>query len=255
MYKLIDTEITYVKCFSEYFSKDNMIVFLDDNLPDMYTHNYSLIKEVISSHEIVEIITKEIQRRKSEKKDFLQIEIDLQVSKEVLEELTIRPQVTLLDYMVIEANQYDTLGGNEECEIIEAREEKVLKDGIQVDILANSPCMGNEFAWRRIDRKAEIYQSEKPLSLYVCYHKGEPIGNCELFLNGTTAKIEDFDILEAYQRKGFGTSMLKYLIKRAKEQGSELIYLITDHDDTAKDMYAKCGFKLAGQKTQLHFQL
>lgn len=93
------------------------------------------------------------------------------------------------------------------------------------------------------------------LDMHVCYHKGEPIGNCELFINGTVAKIEDFDILDAYQRKGFGTSVLKHLVRKAQGQGAEWVYLITDDAETAKEMYVKSGLVLAGQKTQLHFSL
>jgi spore maturation protein CgeE len=255
VYKLVDTEIAYVKCFSEYAARGKVIEFWDDNVPDMYTHNYTLIKELISRDEMVEIITKEIEIRKSKNKKFLQMEIDFPIDEDIIKALPIQPQVTIVDYMVIGTDHHDTLGGNEDCDIVPAKTEEVIRDGIQVDILANTPGMGAEFAKRRINRKAEVYRTANSLDMYVCYHRGEPIGNCELFLHGSTAKIEDFDILEPYQRKGFGSSVLKHLIRQAKEHGANLVYLITDHEDTAKDMYIKCGFKLMGQKTQLHFSL
>ncbi|MEK6265253.1 MAG: GNAT family N-acetyltransferase [Clostridium sp.] len=67
--------------------------------------------------------------------------------------------------------------------------------------------------------------------------------------------MEDFDILKNYQRKGFGTSLLKYLLEEAKDNSVKFVYLITDSGDTAKDMYKKCGFKKAGEKTELFFNL
>ncbi|MCB2290896.1 GNAT family N-acetyltransferase [Clostridium sp. CS001] len=107
-----------------------------------------------------------------------------------------------------------------------------------------------------IYRKSEVYtKSNSNLDLYVCNYRGIPIGNCELMLNSDIAKIEDFDILNDYQRKGFGTSVVKYLLEEAKENSVEFVYLITDSVDTAKEMYKKCGFKKAGEKTELFFDL
>jgi len=68
-------------------------------------------------------------------------------------------------------------------------------------------------------------------------------------------RIEDFDILQKYQRKGFGTSVLKHLLEEARANCVEFVYLITDSGDTAKEMYKKCGFKKAGEKTELFFDL
>jgi len=74
-------------------------------------------------------------------------------------------------------------------------------------------------------------------------------------IDGNIAKIEDFDILEEYQRKGFGTSVLKHLLMEANKSNVELGYLITESDDTAKDMYKKCGLRKVGEKNELFFKL
>jgi spore maturation protein CgeE len=39
------------------------------------------------------------------------------------------------------------------------------------------------------------------------------------------------------------------------KRGVKIAYLITDSDDTAKDMYTKCGFTKVWQKTILFFKL
>ena len=69
------------------------------------------------------------------------------------------------------------------------------------------------------------------------------------------AKIEDFDVLPKYQRKGYGSALLKEIICIALEQNARIIYLVTDEDDTAKEMYLKIGFEKVGEKTQLFFTL
>ena len=69
------------------------------------------------------------------------------------------------------------------------------------------------------------------------------------------AKIEDFDIVEMHQRKGFGSQVLRTLLKSCHEDHIKYAYLVTDHDDTAKDMYLKSGFKLVGKRVEMIFSL
>jgi len=53
------------------------------------------------------------------------------------------------------------------------------------------------------------------------------------------AKIENFAINPAYQRKGYGTTILKLLIDIAIKENCHTIYLVTDENYTAKEMYKK----------------
>lgn len=250
------TEIEYVKCFSEYYEDDRIIRFWDDNLPDMYGHNFTFLKDNIPKDELPGIILKELMLRKQQSKKFLQIISNFLIDAEIISDLPEAPNASVYDYMYIEAGKYNSLKGNSDCKVVEAVTPEILKDGTAVDIEANALAMGNDFAIRRINRKAQIYTDlSKHLSLYVCYHNGIPIGNCELFLNNNTAKIEDFDILYKYQRKGFGTTFLKHLLMQSKALGVETAYVITDAADTAKEMYNKCGFTKVLQKTELFFNI
>jgi len=253
---LLDTEIEYTKCFSKYFEDEKIIRFRDDNICDMYAHNYTLVKCVMADQEVEEIISQEIMQSKSECKKFLQVQCNFHISSEVLNSLEIKPEVSIQDYMYIASNKFSTLGGNNECTIKVADTENVMEDGTRIDIQANSPAMGEVFAIKRIKRKVMAYKAENNLNFFICYNKNNvPVGNCELFFNKTTAKIEDFDILKQYQRKGFGTYVLKELLKLAYSFGVECVFVLTDSEDTAKEMYGKCGFLKTGAKTILNFQL
>ena len=252
---LIDTEIGYTKCFSKYFEDEKIVRFRDNHICDMYSHNYTLIKDYMSEQEINYLITEEIMRSKKEHKNFLQIECNFNIKSDLLNSFKNKPEVTIQDYMYITPDKFNALCGNNECTITVAETVTVMEDGIKVDILANSSAMGEEFAYKRIQRKAMVYREDNSLSFFVCYHNEVPIGNCELFLNKKIAKIEDFDILESYQRKGFGTSVLKELLKCSNKFGAEIVYLLTDSENTAKDMYKKCGFLKAGAKTILNFSI
>lgn len=67
-------------------------------------------------------------------------------------------------------------------------------------------------------------------------------------INGTIfndyAKIDELYVLEDYQRQGYGISLFLSLINILKNKGVEYIYLVTNLDDSAKDLYIKYGFRL-----------
>jgi len=254
--KFSSSEIAYTKKFTEKYEDDEIIRFYDNNLPDMYMHNYTLIKNSICIDKFRKIILKELENRKNEKANFLRIEFNFSIEDDYLNNLPVAPQIGKYDYMYIEPKMSEYLSVREGCVVKKAISEKIFKDGIEVDIVANESAMGIEFAKKRIDRKSQIYNElNSNLNLYVCYYNNIPVGNCEFMLNSDIGKIEDFDILKDYQRKGFGTSVLKHLLEEAKEYELKFVYLITDSDDTAKEMYKKCGFKKIGEKTELFFDL
>lgn len=251
--KLINSEIKYIEQFCETYHNKDFIRFWDDNLSDMYTHNFTLLKNNIN---VYQTLLNELEQRKKEGKDFLRIEANFNIDESIINKLPITPEVSIYDYMCIEPDKYMLLNGNPHCIIKGARSNEVLKDGIEVDILANKGAMGLNFAKKRINRKSDIYKSsDSNISLYVCYYDDLPIGNCELMIHNKMAKIEDFDIIENYQRRGFGTSVLRHLLKEANYSNVNMAYLITDSADTAKEMYEKNGFYKAGEKTELFFNL
>ncbi|MBZ9687428.1 GNAT family N-acetyltransferase [Clostridium estertheticum] len=254
--KFSRTDIIYAKKFSENYENNEIIRFYDDNLKDMYMHNFTFIKKSVCKDNFRKIIFDELEKRKVENAKFLRIEFNFSIEDDFINNLPVTPKVTKYDYMYINPQMCDYLTGNEECNLTKALSEKVLNDGIEVDILANQLAMGSEFARKRIYRKSEVYkQHNSNLDLYVCDYNGISIGKCEFMLNNDIAKIEDFDIIKNYQRKGFGTSVIKHLLEEAKNQCIEFVYLITDSGDSAKEMYKKCGFKKAGEKTELFFDL
>lgn len=51
------------------------------------------------------------------------------------------------------------------------------------------------------------------------YHAGRVVSVCDLFLCGTYAKIEDFDVSPRHQRQGFGRAMLAELIRPGEAPG------------------------------------
>ena len=114
---------------------------------------------------------------------------------------------------------------------------------------------GNAFYSKRAARRALAYLSEGGVDSYLCYVGKQAVGRCDLFISGALAKIEDFMVLPRRQRRGCGTALLSAVMEAAAAGGAREAYLVTDEDDTPKEMYLKYGFRKAGEKTGLLFML
>jgi spore maturation protein CgeE len=254
--QLLSCEQEYKKQFSEYIENDNFIIFKDEALPDMYSHNCYLIKNKKSKEEMTKMLNEMIDERKNSGKDFLKVEMDFPISHEIYSKLSVKPEISTFHYMGQEVKNLINPVGNENCVIKKATNLQILNDGIDVDIEANQKAMGEDFAKKRIDRKKLVYEDPlRQLDLYVCYHNDVPIGNCELLIVDNVGKIEDFDILEVYQRKGYGTSLLNFVMDEAIVSGVDYVFLLTDAEDTVKEMYKKFGLEILLTRTELLFDL
>lgn len=250
---LIDSDLEYIRCFSRELEEKETYRFWDCEFEEMYANNITVLKDHFSNEEIIRIINREIKERKKANKEFLVIEVQGRVNREVLKGIKIRPTiVSKLDYMIVETNKYKYMKANNNCSIKEVINEEQFRDVINVSILDNAPFMGEQFSRERINRKVMAYREEgNRLSAYLCYNDNIAIGSCEMLLNCKVAKIEDFGVLKYYQRKGYGTAMIKHLLMEANRCGINFAYVVTDSSDTAKYMYKKCGFLKIGEKTQI----
>lgn len=253
---IYETELDYMSCFCDVKPLEHCIRFEDSLIEDMYSHNVSYIRFGSSVEEMLRAITEEIDYRKRIGKRFLRVVTHTSFDDSVFDGYPLKPDMEKFDYYGISTDRYETVRQRDNALVRLADKKEVSEDGRIVDIIANYQGMTLEFAVRRIDRKFQVYHDDsKKVNLYVCYDGIEPVGNCELLIGEGIAKIEDFDIIEMHQRKGFGSHMLHELLRISREKGAKQAYLITDHDDTAKEMYVKTGFELIGQRSEMMFHL
>jgi spore maturation protein CgeE len=156
--KFSSTELIYTKKFTENYEDNEVIRFYDNNLKDMHMHNFTFIKNSDCKDEFRKLIFDELEKRKDESASFLRIEFNFSVEDDFINNLPIVPDVAQYDYMYIEPKKSDYLTGNKGCIIKKAVSEKLLKEGIEVDVLANESAMGAEFARKRIYRKSDVYK-------------------------------------------------------------------------------------------------
>ena len=252
--QIIETELKYKKCFCSVEEFGHFFRFSDKQLLDMRAHNLIVFKPQASDVDKVILIKDEIEKRKSEGFDFLLLASFEAIDAKVIEKLSEKAESEVYDFMMIETDRASEMKTIANVSVKIADNDQLFFHGRYVDIEANKKEMTEDFATRRIDRKLKAYRDDKiPLNLFVSYLEDIPVGNSEIFLNEGLAKIEDFDILENYQRKGIGTHFMRSMLERISEQNIKYAYVVTDHEDTAKEMYSKLGFKYIASVTELLF--
>jgi len=248
-------EIEYTKSFSRSYENEDIIRFWDNELKDMYYHNYTYINRPMDETELKNIIEDEIELRLLEESKFCNILLRPTVDVSLLSILGYNPERSKNGYYSFDISQFSKLKEVIGCTIKKVSSEEMIEDILFCDLQHDEESLGKDFCTRRSYRRGKVYVSDKGVNAYICYHNGNIIGNCDLFIDNGVAKIEDFAVIPKYQRNGYGTTILKALIDIAIKENCHLIYLVTDEDDTAKGMYQKNGFNKIGERTDLFFNI
>ncbi|WIV13689.1 GNAT family N-acetyltransferase [Proteiniborus sp. MB09-C3] len=253
--KIIECELEYTKCFSEVYEDEEIIRFSDDQLYDMYYHNFTYIKKAMSDIELKRIIQNEISLRLSKKSNFCNIILNSAVSSSLLSMLKCKPEISINGYYSFDISNFSRLNALTDCTIKKVNNQEMIDDILFCDLQHDEEKLGKDFCTRRCYRRGRVYISDNGVNSYICHYNGYIIGNCDLFMHNGIAKIEDFAVIPTYQRRGYGTTILNELIDIAIKNNSHTIYLVTDEDDTPKEMYKKIGFNKIGERTDLFFKL
>lgn len=248
-------EFEYTKCFCEYYKDKHIIRYTDNELKDMYYHNYTYIRDNMDNDEIKKVIESEISLALNKGEKFCNILLDYSIDETMLKDLKYKGEVSRNGYYYFDVTKLQNIRAVEGCSIERVHNMEMVEDILYCDLQLDEATLGRDFCTRRCHRRGKVYISDKGVSSYICYHNGARIGNCDLFIHEGVAKIEDFAVTPQHQRKGYGTTILKHLIQIAINEGCNIIYLVTDEDDSAKDMYKKLGFNKVGERTDLFFRL
>jgi len=253
--KIIETEIAYSRCFCENTETEIYYKFKDDKLEEMYCHNYLFMKKEVSSGELRNLIEEEIKSRKLQKKTFFQIDIHFEPDKKMLSQLAIAPQVTLMEYYVVQAGELKRQMRRQDCEIVKMETEQQIEQAEEFEIAVGEKYMGVDFSRERFKRRMDIYMEPEKVEHYLCYIEKEIVGHADFFNYDKLVKIEDFEIESAYQRQGIGSAMIHRFMELMIERKGQWLYVATEIEDTAKEMYQKCGLTPCGKRYSLFFDL
>ncbi|MGL4107640.1 GNAT family N-acetyltransferase [Clostridium sp. LP20] len=252
-----NVEIEYIRSFSKELKTEKFNRFWDENGENIYANNITIIKDELSAEEIVEIVSNEIDYRKKLRKGFCIVEIYNNDIKKILRGINQKvSSIDKFDYMSVETIKYKELNSRSDYSISEVKTNDDYKKLEELSIKDNTSTMGRPYSRYRINRKINAYKDDSnSLKVFLCARDRIAIGSLEFLKHNEFVKIEDFGFLKKYRNQGYGTSFLRDILKHAYENNIKYAYVITDSKDTAKNMYAKCGFKKIGEKTQLIFDL
>ena len=244
--KIKKCEAAYIGCFTQKYDNDIVVRYRDSKLVDMYNHNFTYVKKFLSIDNMKQMIKSELDNNISEKKDFIRLTMDEKPDAKCIEEYNGKLLIEhygMYSYTPMKSPEWNALN---EYQVEMIDDFFKVEDLVFLDVTYDSENCGEDFCNRRARRRGDVYLSEEPLSSYICYYNKMPVGKCDLFLHEGIAKIEDFVVLPSYQRRGVGTTILKYIMDQALSSGADVIYLVADEDDTPKEMYLKLGFEKAG---------
>lgn len=236
-------EEAYVGCFSTKSEDGPIIRYEDLALTDMYDHNYSSIRSHTPEQDMREMIVDELNRRKEAGYNFCKIDSIAMFPEYVLDMPFGKMEKTHLGYYVYVPMISPAWRMVDTCTIRLLNDDSMVTDLIAIDLLLDEGVNGEDFCIRKMSRKSRVYLSEAPLNTYICYQDSMPVGKCDLLIKDGIAKIEDFAIIPQQQKRGIGTTVLKYVIEQALLSGAKLIYLAADEEDTPKQMYMNMGFE------------
>lgn len=253
--RILQCEKEYTDCTSICYDRGKYYEYADDKIKDMYDHNFFETKDSMTDEELQDFVSEETKRRKENKISYCKVKTGSLPEKMPVDFNGKEPEIEHVAAYVYKGA--DTLDWKsvDNCEIKKVTDKSMIKDLIAMDIDVDGKRCTEDFCRRRAERMGNEYLSDSSLNMYVCYLDGQPVGSCELYMSDKVAKIESFSVLPKLQRKGIGTTILKYLMEKAKENKSDIRYLIADEDDTPKEMYVKLGFEKLHDIYSLFWQL
>ena len=100
----------------------------------------------------------------------------------------------------------------------------------------------------------EDYGSKKEYRL-IHTETNEVIGGCSVTECDSDYKIFHVKILESFQGNGYGTLMLKYIIKEYESKGKPLWLWVSKDNRIAISLYKKLGFKIIREPYEDRFEM
>lgn len=91
-------------------------------------------------------------------------------------------------------------------------------------------------------QKQELYDldfDDSSVQQIIAYLDSQPVGGVDLLVREETVEIDNFFVLEEFQKQGIGTEIQKFIMDAA---GSRAVILVADAEDTPKDMYLKQNY-------------
>jgi len=79
---------------------------------------------------------------------------------------------------------------------------------------------------------------------------GELAGDCELYVDGLDAQVENVGTLEEFRGRGIARAVVLRAVEEAREVGARRVFIVADGEDWPKDLYGRLGFERVARTWQ-----
>lgn len=235
--KVFKSENNFINLFSRSKNYRSFIRYFDDELKDMYDHNFSFIKKDIN-----ESIYKKILIIKEERKEG-HIKISLQNESSFLLEKGFKKEVNLTmvkeDYLNFEVPSLDFVTYKRY-----RKNKEIIKDVIVLEKKYYGKEYGEDFCERRWLRYAKkVDEGDNGLDIWAVYDKDTPIAFAYSYYSEEVVATDGLLVIEEYRHRYVASNLLKEIARYYNCP----IYLHADKSDTPKELYNKLGFIIIGE--------
>jgi GNAT superfamily N-acetyltransferase len=109
-------------------------------------------------------------------------------------------------------------------------------------VLRRQPYADSEETVRQLVDVRAVFEREVGARFFVANADGRPASECELYVLGDVAQIEDVNTLEEFRGRGLGSAVVLSAARAARERGCDVVFLVADDADWPKVLYARLGF-------------
>lgn len=145
-------------------------------------------------------------------------------------------ELGIMELYAIESDALANLPRNSDVEIAVVDESHIdayLKVAYQFSL-----PFGKDYADAHEEMVREHYQKDV-IKRLVAYLNNEPIGVVDVIESENYIELDGFGVLEQFRHQGIGSTIQSLIGEYAISKNHKPIILVTDGEDTAKDMYAK----------------
>jgi RimJ/RimL family protein N-acetyltransferase len=98
-----------------------------------------------------------------------------------------------------------------------------------------------------LDDAKRLIMRAVPTRFFAALADGDIAAYCEVRSDGTVAQVEDVNTLPRFRRRGLGRAVVQHAVDEARAT-SEIVYLEALAEDWPRELYAKLGFDVVGER-------
>jgi ribosomal protein S18 acetylase RimI-like enzyme len=148
--------------------------------------------------------------------------------------------IGFLELYSIEPNQFPEVKDHPDIEVQIVTEQNLkafLALQYQQDIV-----FGSAYANQKVELNKRILENPNFMQLLALY-KGTPAGAVDVIISEDTAEIDNLGVDEAFQRRGIGSRIQKFVMDTFHDK---TVILVADGQDTPKEMYKRQNYQYHG---------